>query len=72
MEDQIIALLQKKKLIDSKTASTVKELIARGKTIEQTLVGGKYVSDQDFAKAKAEALGLPYICLLYTSPSPRD
>ncbi|MEK7116339.1 MAG: GspE/PulE family protein [Patescibacteria group bacterium] len=63
MEDQIIALLQKKKLIDSKTASTVKEFIARGKTIEQTLVGGKYVSDQDFAKAKAEALGLPYIDL---------
>ncbi len=63
MEDQILAILQKNKTIDSKTAATVRELVARGKTIEQGLVGGKYVSDQDFGKAKAEALGLPYIDL---------
>ena len=63
MEDQILEILQKKKLIDSKTAMIVKDLIARGKTVEQALVGGKYVGDQDFAKAKAEALGLPYIDL---------
>ncbi len=63
MDEQILAILQTKKLIDTKTADIAKDLIARGKTIEQALVGGKYVSDQDFAKAKAEALGLAYIDL---------
>ena len=63
MEEQIIALLLQKKLIDDKAAGVVRDLIARGKTIDQAVVGGKYASDQDFSKAKAEALGLPYVDL---------
>lgn len=63
MNDQIIALLAQRGLIDQKTAGVVKDLLARGKTLEQTLVGARYVSDVDFAKAKAETLGLPFIDL---------
>ncbi len=63
MNDQIIALLAKQSLIDQKTVGVVKDLLARGKTLEQSLVGARYVSDADFAKAKAEVLGLPFIDL---------
>ncbi len=64
MNDQIIALLAKQGLIDQKTVGVVKDLLARGKTLEQSLVGARYVSDVDFAKAKAETLGLPFIDLM--------
>lgn len=63
MDEQILALLLSRKLIDDKTAALVRDLIARGKTLEQALVGGKYVTDQDYAKILAEALSLPYIDL---------
>lgn len=63
MEEQILTILLTKKLIDEKAAIAVRELVARGKTIDQALVGGKYVSDVDFSKARAEALGLPYVDL---------
>ncbi len=63
MEDQLLALLEHKKLIDAKTAGIVKDLVARGKTLEQAVVGGRYVSDPEFAKAKAETLGLLYVNL---------
>ena len=36
--------------------------------IDGTLASGKGT----IARAVAAAFGLPYICLLYTSPSPRD
>jgi type IV pilus assembly protein PilB len=63
MNDQIIALLASKGLIDQKTVGIVKDLLARGKTLEQALVGARYVTDVDFAKVRAEALGLPYMDL---------
>jgi len=63
MDEQLIAALQKKGLLNDKTVALVKELLSRGKTIDQALVGGKYVTDQEFAKARAEVLGLPYIDL---------
>lgn len=63
MDEQLIGLLLQKKLIDDKTATMIRDLIARGKTLEQAAVGGKYVSDQEFAKTRAEALNLPYIDL---------
>ena len=60
MDDQIIQLLQTKGLIDEKAAKTIRDLVSRGKTVEQAAVGGRYVSDAEFAKIKAEALGLPF------------
>ncbi|MFZ2803738.1 MAG: GspE/PulE family protein [Patescibacteria group bacterium] len=63
MDEQILAVLLSKKLIDDKTADIVRQLVAQGKSIDQALVGGKYLSDVDFAKARAEAMGLPYIDL---------
>jgi type IV pilus assembly protein PilB len=63
MDEQLLALLLKKKLIDEKTAATIRELLARGKTLEQAAVGGRYVTDIDYAKNRAEVLGLPYIDL---------
>lgn len=63
MEEQILTFLLQKKLIDEKTAGVVRDLVSRGKTIDQALVGGKYVSDTDFSKARAEVLGLPFVDL---------
>lgn len=63
MDEQILTLLLTKKLIDDKTAEIARQLVAQGKPLDQALVGGKYVSDIDFTKARAEALGLPYIDL---------
>src|SRR3990167_4714783 len=63
MNDQIIALLAKKNLLDQKTVGIVKDLLARGKTLEQATVGARYVSDVDYARAKAEVLGLPFVDL---------
>lgn len=63
MNDQVIALLANKGLIDQKTVGVVKDLLARGKTLEQALVGARYVGDADFAKARAETLGLPFVDL---------
>lgn len=63
MDDQLFSLLLTKKLLDEKVVGIVKDLVARGKTVEQALVGGKYVSEVDFAKARAEVLGLAYIDL---------
>lgn len=63
MDEQLIAILQKKNLLNEKTIGLVRDLLSRGKTIEQAIVGSKYVTDQDFAKARAEALGLPYVDL---------
>lgn len=63
MDEQLLNLLVTKKLIDEKALGVVQELIARGKTLEQAVVGGRYLTDQAFAKVRAEALGLPYIDL---------
>jgi type IV pilus assembly protein PilB len=61
MDEKLIALLRQKGLIDEKTTKTIRELISRGKTLEQSAVGGRYVSETDFTKAKAECLGLPFV-----------
>ena len=63
MDEQLLALLQKQQKLDEKNTLIVQDLVAHGKTLEQAAVGGRYVSDQDFAKARAEVLGLPYIDL---------
>ncbi len=63
MDEQILSILLTKKLIDEKTAAVIRDLVARGKTIEQACVGGKYVTDIDFAKVRAEVNGLPFIDL---------
>ncbi len=63
MDEQLLQLLLSKKLIDEKTLVSVKDLVARGKTLEQALVGGRYLTDQVFAKAQAEVSGWQYIDL---------
>jgi type IV pilus assembly protein PilB len=63
MNDQIIALLSAKGLLDQKTIGVAKDLLSRGKTLEQILVGGRFVNDVDFATARAEVLGLPFMDL---------
>ncbi len=63
MDEELLTSLLNSKKIDEKAAKSVRELVKRGKTIEQALVGGKYVSDHDFAKARAQVLGLPYVDL---------
>lgn len=63
MEEQILATLLAKKMIDEKVAQAVRELISRGKTIEQAIVGGKYVSDVDFSRIRAELFGIPFVDL---------
>ncbi len=56
MDEQILAILQKNKVLDAKTVGLVKDLLGRGKTWEQAVVGGRYANDVAFAKAKAEAM----------------
>ncbi|MBU1034828.1 Flp pilus assembly complex ATPase component TadA [Patescibacteria group bacterium] len=63
MSEKIISLLRSKGLIDEKAAGIIAELVKRGKTLEQAAIGGRYVSDIDFAKVKAETLGLPFVDL---------
>jgi type IV pilus assembly protein PilB len=63
MDEQILAILKAKSILDEKTIAIVQDLVARGKTLEQAIVGGRYAPDQEFAKARAEAMGRPYIDL---------
>lgn len=70
MNEQVIALLTTRGLLDQKAAAAATDLLARGKTLEQALVGGRYVTDADFAKAKAEVLGLPFVDLANWKPTP--
>ncbi|MHB8831361.1 MAG: GspE/PulE family protein [Patescibacteria group bacterium] len=60
MTDQVLNLLQTKGLIDDKVKRIAEDLVSRGKTLEQALVGGKYVSEVDFTKIQAESLGIGY------------
>ncbi len=63
MDEKILDILLKQQLVDQKALGIAKDLMARGKTLEQALVGGRYVKEMDFAKAKAEALALPFVDL---------
>lgn len=60
MNDQLLTLLQSKGLIDDKIKNLAMDLVSRGKTLEQALVGGRYVSEVDYTKALAESMGLAY------------
>lgn len=71
MNEQILALLLSRKQITDKVLKIAQDLLARGKTLEQALVGGKYVNDVDFAKAQAEALGIDYVDLTDFAPDPQ-
>lgn len=63
MDEQILAILKAKNILDDKTITIVKDLVARGKTLEQAIVGGRYAPDVEFAKARAEVLGRQFIDL---------
>ncbi len=63
MNSQILDNLQNKGKIDDKVRAIAEDLVGRGKTLEQALVGGKYVSDSDFAQTQAEVLGVEYMDL---------
>ncbi|MBU2566331.1 GspE/PulE family protein [Patescibacteria group bacterium] len=60
MNQQILDLLVSKGLLSDKARTIAEDLTSRGKTLQQALVGGKYVSEVDFAKSQAEALGIGY------------
>ena len=58
----IIDILLEKKIITSAQALECKTKAQEtGMAIEQCLIEGKYVTDQDLAKAYAEQLGWPYV-----------
>jgi len=61
MNDQVLDILQKNGSIDEKARGIAEDLVSRGKTLEQALVGAKYVSDAVFAEAQAKALGIPFL-----------
>ncbi|MDD2785520.1 MAG: GspE/PulE family protein [Patescibacteria group bacterium] len=70
MNDQIIKLLQSRGLLNEDSKRKVEDLLTRGKTLEQAVVGGKYVSEVDFTKTQAEALGLAFVDLANTIIDP--
>ncbi len=61
MNDQILDILQKQGSIDDKVRAIAEDLVTRGKTLEQALVGAKYVTDTIFSEAQARALGVLFI-----------
>ena len=63
MDEEILKILETKNLVDAKALGMIKDLLLRGKTLEQAAVGGRYVSDLVFAQARAEALSLPFVDL---------
>ncbi len=70
MNDQILDLLVSRGLITDKIKTIAQDLVARGKTLEQALVGGKYVPEVDFAKTVAEVTGIAYEDLGEAAPDP--
>ncbi|MFA6446735.1 MAG: hypothetical protein WCW31_00570, partial [Patescibacteria group bacterium] len=70
MNDQILDLLVSRGLITDKIKTIAQDLVARGKTLEQALVGGKYVPEVDFAKTVAEVTGIAYEDLGESAPDP--
>lgn len=63
MTDQILTILLQKGILTEQNAKIVQDLVARGKTIDQALVGGRYVLDKDYAQALAQVLNLEYLDL---------
>lgn len=60
MNEEIIALLVERKLLTDETIVIVRDLLARGKTIEQATVGARYVAEKDFYQVLAEVYGLEF------------
>jgi type IV pilus assembly protein PilB len=60
MNEEIIALLVKRKLITEETVTIVRDLLVRGKTLEQALVGARYVPEKDYCEVMAEVFGLEF------------
>lgn len=63
MNETILRSLIAKGVMTEKAANIVRDLVARGKSLEQAIVGGRYASDVDYAIALAEAYGLPFLNL---------
>lgn len=60
MNEEIIALLVDRKSLPPESVDTIRDLLVRGKTLEQAIVGGRYVSEKDFYQAIADAYGLEF------------
>lgn len=60
MNEEIIALLVKRKALSEETVVIVRDLLARGKTLEQALVGSRYVTEKDYCQAMADVFGLEF------------
>ena len=60
MNEMILQILLQKGILNDESISVIHDLIERGKTLEQAVVGGRYAADKDFAQAVAEAYGLEY------------
>ncbi len=60
MDEAILTALRAKGIVDEKTSAMLRELMTRGKTLEQAAVGGRYLSDVDYTKVKAEVMGIPF------------
>lgn len=63
MNEEIIRLLIEKGALNAQSAEIVRDLVARGKTLDQALVGGRYVTEKDYAIALAQVLGLEFVDL---------
>src|SRR5512133_1222089 len=60
MNEEIIALLIKRKALSDETVEIVRDLLTRGKTLEQSLVGARYVTEKDYCQAMADVFGLEF------------
>jgi type IV pilus assembly protein PilB len=60
MNEEVIALLIRKGIVTEQTAAIVRDLLIRGKTLDQALVGARYVSEKDFYQAISEVYGLEF------------
>lgn len=63
MDEQILQLLIQQGSLAEKDAAAVRDLMARGKSLEQAAVGGRYVDEKVFTRARADASGLPFVDL---------
>lgn len=60
MNEELIAELLKRGSLKEDSVDVVRDLIARGKTAEQAMVGGRYVPEKDFFQVWAEINGLEF------------
>lgn len=60
MNESVIQYLIQKGLINDQAVNVVRDLLSRGKNLEQALVGGRYIGDKEYAQALASIYGLEY------------